>query len=76
MHLRNVRGQVPHYREAFIDDGDVSVARVLRILQDAGFSGVIVPDHTPQMTCGAPWHAGMAHAVGYISGILSGMRQD
>jgi mannonate dehydratase len=24
------------------------------------------PDHTPQMTCAAPWHAGMAHTVGFM----------
>jgi hypothetical protein len=27
---------------------------------------VIIPDHTPQMTCAAPWHAGMAHTLGFI----------
>ncbi len=76
VHLRNVRGRVPHYQEAFIDDGDVEAPRVLRILRDAGFNGVIVPDHTPQMSCSAPWHAGMAHAVGYMSGVLAEMRRD
>ena len=24
------------------------------------------PDHTPQMTCSAPWHAGMAHTLGFM----------
>jgi hypothetical protein len=27
---------------------------------------VMIPDHTPQMTCAAPWHAGMAHTLGYM----------
>ena len=27
---------------------------------------MIIPDHTPQMTCAAPWHAGMAHTIGFI----------
>ncbi|RME66953.1 MAG: D-mannonate dehydratase [Verrucomicrobia bacterium] len=66
VHLRNVRGKVPHYKETFIDEGDVDVFRVLRILRDNGFTGVIVPDHAPQMTCGAPWHAGMAFAMGFL----------
>jgi hypothetical protein len=22
--------------------------------------------HTPKMTCATPWHAGMAHALGYL----------
>jgi len=66
VHLRNVTGKVPHYTETFIDDGDVDVGRVLRILNDSGFQGVIIPDHAPQMTCDAPWHAGMAFAMGYL----------
>lgn len=66
VHLRNVRGKVPHYRETFIDDGDVDVLRVLAILARNKFAGVIVPDHAPQMSCAAPWHAGMAFALGYL----------
>ncbi len=71
IHLRNVRGRVPHYHETFIDEGDIDVARVVRILHEAGFDGVLIPDHAPQMTCGAPWHAGMAFAMGYINALVS-----
>lgn len=66
VHLRNVTGKVPTYKETFIDDGDVDVLRVLEILHRNGFDGVIIPDHAPQMTCDAPWHAGMAYALGYL----------
>jgi mannonate dehydratase len=72
VHLRNVRNKVPHYRETFIDDGEVDILRVLMILQRNGFTGVIIPDHAPQMSCAAPWHAGMAFALGYLkAGIQS-----
>ncbi|MGH7969531.1 MAG: mannonate dehydratase, partial [Limisphaerales bacterium] len=66
VHCRNVTGKVPFYRETFIDDGDIDILRVLRILDRNGFTGVIIPDHTPQMNCSAPWHAGMAFALGYL----------
>jgi mannonate dehydratase len=66
VHLRNVKGKAPHYRETFIDEGDVDMLRVLRTLHRNGFDGVVIPDHTPQMDCAAPWHAGMAYALGYI----------
>jgi mannonate dehydratase len=66
VHLRNVRGKVPAYKETFIDDGDVDVLRVLRILRKNHFNGVIIPDHAPQMSCAAPWHAGMAYALGFL----------
>jgi mannonate dehydratase len=66
VHFRNVRGKVPTYKETFIDDGDVDMLRVLKILQRNKFDGVLIPDHTPAMSCGAPWHAGMAFAMGYM----------
>jgi mannonate dehydratase len=71
IHLRNVAGKVPHYRETFIDEGEVDMVRILAILKQNRFEGVVIPDHTPQMSCSAPWHAGMAHTIGYIQGVLA-----
>jgi mannonate dehydratase len=73
VHLRNVRGKVPFYKETFIDDGDVDLRRVLRILKKNNYGGVVIPDHAPQMTCSAPWHAGMAYALGYIRAVLQSL---
>ena len=70
IHFRNVRGKVPHYHEVFVDEGDVDMIRVLRVLKQNGYQGVLIPDHTPQMTCDAPWHAGMAFALGYMRAAL------
>jgi len=71
VHLRNVAGKVPHYHETFIDEGDVDMIRILAILKRNGFDGVVIPDHTPQMSCAAPWHAGMAHTIGYVLAALA-----
>jgi mannonate dehydratase len=68
VHFRNVRGKAPYYQEQFVDDGDVDMPRVLTILRRNGFDGVVIPDHAPQMTCDAPWHAGMAYTLGYLQG--------
>jgi mannonate dehydratase len=73
IHFRNVTGKVPFYRETFIDDGDVDMLRVLKILQRNRYEGVLVPDHTPAMACGAPWHAGMAYAMGYMRAALQSL---
>jgi len=70
VHLRNVHGKVPDYKETHIDDGDLEVLQVLRILKKNAFSGVVIPDHAPQLTCDAPWHAGMAFAMGYLRACL------
>ncbi len=72
VHFRNVHGKAPRYQETFIDDGDVDMLRILAILHRNGFDGVLIPDHTPQMSCAAPWHAGMAHTLGFLrAGIMA-----
>lgn len=70
VHFRNIHGKVPSYKETFIDDGDVDMLRVLEILKRNRFDGVLIPDHTPQMACAAPWHAGMAYALGFMRGAM------
>ncbi len=72
IHFRNVSGKVPRYHETFIDDGDTDMLRILSILYKNKFDGVLIPDHSPQMTCPAPWHAGMAHTLGFLqAGIMA-----
>lgn len=73
VHFRNIRGKVPQYHEVFIDEGDIDMMRVLKILKNNNFNGVLIPDHTPQMSCPAPWHAGMAYAMGYIKSCLNNL---
>ncbi|MBI5667788.1 MAG: mannonate dehydratase [Chloroflexi bacterium] len=75
VHLRNVHGKVPHYHEVFIDEGDTDMLRILEILYRNGFDGVIIPDHVPEMTCDAPWHAGMAHALGWIKASIQALER-
>ena len=76
VHLRNVAGKVPNYRETFIDEGDVDMIRILAILEKNNFDGVVIPDHTPQMSCSAPWHAGMAHTIGFVLAALAMLEKE
>jgi mannonate dehydratase len=66
VHCRNVSGKVPFYRETFIDEGALDIPKLLEILHEKNFGGVVIPDHSPRMACDAPWHAGMAFALGYL----------
>lgn len=66
VHFRNVKGKVPNYHEVFVDEGDIDMIRTLRLYKKHGYDGVCIPDHTPGLECGAPWHAGMAYALGYM----------
>ncbi len=74
VHFRNVRGTVPNYQETFVDNGDIDMLRAVEVLDDVGFDGVLIPDHTPEMSCDAPWHAGMAYALGYMRSALQAVR--
>lgn len=70
IHFRNVKGKVPNYREVFIDEGDLDMAAAIRILKKNNYQGVLIPDHSPPMSCGAPWHASMAYALGYMKALI------
>ncbi|HEV7248068.1 MAG TPA: mannonate dehydratase [Shinella sp.] len=70
VHFRNVKGKVPRYEETFVDNGDVDMAEIVRILRDESFDGVMVPDHVPDVHSNAPWHAGMAYTIGYMRALV------
>ncbi len=70
VHFRNVRGKVPNYDEVFIDEGDVDMIRILRILKGNGFEGVITPDHSPNFSCGTPWYTAKAFTLGWLNAAL------
>lgn len=74
IHFRNVRGEVPDYREVFVDEGDIDMLRILQILERNDYQGVLVPDHTPLMTCDAPWYAGMAYTMGYMKAAIQSVK--
>ena len=73
VHFRNVHGKVPDYHEVFVDEGDMDMYRILQILHKNNYDGVLIPDHTPQMTCAAPWHAGMAYALGWMRAAMASL---
>ena len=76
IHFRNVVGKVPNYREAFVDEGDIDMVKAMRVLKKNNYDGVIIPDHTPEMSCAAPWHAGKAFALGYMRGVLQTIERE
>lgn len=70
VHFRNVKGKVPKYYETFPDEGDINMKKIVELLNFYEYEGILMPDHTPEITCKAPWHAGMAFTMGYIKGLI------
>jgi mannonate dehydratase len=71
VHFRNVKGAVPRFQESFIDDGDVDMLEALRAYVEVGYTGTIMPDHTPRVVGDTPWGArGRAYALGYMRALM------
>lgn len=87
VHLRNVRGSLATagaFEEAMLDDGDVSMPKVLLALKKVGYTGCINPDHMLQLAEGAgsephpnsSWRAHRAawsYSIGYVKGLFAAM---
>ena len=66
--FRNIRGNHQSFVETFPDDGDIDMLRVMQILRDVGYDGMVVPDHQP-VTPGGPQQVN-AFQYGYIRGLI------
>jgi len=77
VHFRNVKGTLPAsggYAETFIDDGDMDMAKVVRALDEVGYSGVIDYDHPITIQGDGPLPKQcLAYANGYMRGLLHGL---
>lgn len=76
VHFRNVVGELPSFREGFIDEGEADLVAVLRELQNVGFNGFLIDDHVPAMVNDTEWgHRSRAYATGYIRGIIRAVQE-
>ena len=79
VHFRNVRGYKEHFNETFIDDGQMDMMRLMKILYDTGYKGPLRPDHVPTMAGDSnsfPGYStiGTLFAIGYIRGLIDSAR--
>ncbi len=71
VHFRNIRGGYLAFDEVFPDEGDIDMCRAIRTYRDAGYDGVIVPDHVPRSASDSRFgHRARAFCFGYIRGLL------
>ncbi|WP_248905582.1 mannonate dehydratase [Halocatena marina] len=77
VHFRDVEGTIPVFKETFIDEGNYDEYAVLKLLDEVGFSGVMIPDHTPHLEGDSDWeHRGRAYTAGYLRGMLTALRSE
>jgi mannonate dehydratase len=73
VHFGGVKGTLEKSEEAFPDEGKLDMLRAVKVLKEAGFSGIIEVDHAPH-PIGDTDYGHMSHAfqIGYLKGILRG----
>jgi len=73
LHLRNVVGRVPHYRETFIDEGDVDMVKAIKVYREVGYPYMLMPDHVPVAKNDPDGLQSFAFCYGYIRGLIQSL---
>jgi len=77
VHFRDVVGTVPSFHETFIDEGSYDEYEIMRLLQEVGFTGMIIPDHVPHLDNDTEWdRQGRAYTVGYLQAMLNALNHE
>jgi mannonate dehydratase len=79
VHFRNTTGSLPKFRETFHDNGDLDMAKLLRLYVKLGIDVPIRVDHVPTLKGESTEVAGYAamgrlFAIGYLKGLLEAIR--
>ena len=79
VHFRNTRGEPYHFCETFHDNGDIDMAALMRCYVKNGVNVPIRVDHVPTMAgeqSTLPGYDAMGRlfAIGYLKGILDGIK--
>ena len=74
VHFRNIKGRFLNFREAYLDEGDMDMLNVMRVLKEVGYDRMIMPDHVPSIP-GDPGNymggkVAFANALGYLRALM------
>lgn len=70
VHFRNIKGGRYSFTEVFPDEGDMNMAESLKVYDEVGYDGMIMPDHVPHIDGEAPFETAFAFTFGYIIGLF------
>jgi len=81
VHFRNTTGSLKRFRETFHDNGDLDMAKLLRLYTSLGINVPIRVDHVPTMKGEDTEVAGYAaqgrlFAIGYLKGLLEAIKGE
>jgi D-mannonate dehydratase len=64
-----------NFRETFIDNGSVDMVKAMRVYQEVGYDGMMMPDHVPRIE-GVDSQQGFAFAFGYITALIAAVSAE
>ena len=70
VHFRNIKGGRYSFTEEFPDNGDMDMPAALKIYQEVGYDGMIMPDHVPHIDADNSMETAFAFCFGYIIGVF------
>ncbi len=77
VHFRDVCGQLPHFQECFLGEGNFNPPEIIRLLAEFGYDGLIMEDHVAKLSFDSVYgHRARAHELGYIKGLIDMMNYD
>ncbi len=77
VHFRNVSGPLPHFVEAFPDDGYLDMYQVMKALRVVNFTGAAEPDHVPKLAGDSGiLRAGTAYCLIYMRALLQRANEE
>jgi len=76
VHFRNIRGGFLNFQETFPDDGDVNLINCIRAYRDAGYDGMLMPDHVPRIDAANASAQAFAFCFGYIQALIQMVKME
>jgi len=73
VHFRNIIGSYLDFREAFPDEGVLDMLACLRAYRDAGYDGILCPDHAPLSDLDVGRERFFGFALGYTRALLQAL---
>ncbi|MFP4106592.1 MAG: mannonate dehydratase [Phycisphaerae bacterium] len=70
VHFRNLIGGREKFVETYHDEGEIDMVRAAKAYKDSGYTGMLMPDHTPSHETDPGGLQHFAWAYGYIKGII------
>jgi mannonate dehydratase len=74
VHFRNVSAPLPHFIETFVDNGYQDMYKVMKVLRQVNFDGVVIPDHIPLMLNDP--RLGTAYTMGYMKALVQRANEE